>query len=129
MDVLATPTHSFDAVTKTVIANVEGFLDFETFKKICLISVEKLKEHKTGNLLVDTSSLKVMPKENQIWIQGVWFPLAMQAGMSKLAFLVPDNPFGRASMEAANKEASNEGAVAMRYFFNKQEALDWLREG
>lgn len=128
MDSITIPTHQYDVDSKTVIANYQGFLDFESFKKICLDTIENLKKHKSHNVLADTSAVKVMPKENQIWIQGVWFPLALQVGMSKIAFLVPNNPFGRASMEAANKEVESGAAVSMRYFFNKDEALAWLSE-
>jgi hypothetical protein len=120
-------TYFFDPGLSSVVTIYSGFLKHDAFKEICLGALETAQTHQLSKILVDTSHLKVMLKESQQWIEDVWFPRAKQIGIKHMAFLVPEDIFGRMSMEATNKKEEQEGDIDIRYFDNAAEAKLWLK--
>ena len=126
-DVLLKNDCHYDSTLKAVHANYDGFLDEQTFKSISNKAIEVLKDRNGERILVDTSGMKVIPKENQEWIQADWFPRAIQAGLKAMAFITPRNIFGEVSAKATNQTVEEESLpIALEYFYNKEEAVQWL---
>lgn len=106
---------------------ITGFLDEQTFKNISNKAIEVLKENNGSRILVDTSGMKVIPKENQEWIQADWFPRAIQSGLKVMAFITPRNIFGEVSTKATNSTVEEESLpIKLEYFYNKEEAVQWM---
>lgn len=126
-DVLLKNDCHHDTTLNAVHANYDCFLDEQTFKDISNKAIIMLAEKKATKILVDTSGMKVIPKENQEWIQGDWFPRAIQAGLKTMAFITPRNIFGEVSTKATNQKVEDEQLpVSLEYFYNKEEAVEWL---
>lgn len=118
----------FDEDLHFVVSVFEGFLNYEEFTDLALGTLKVVEKFKADKILVDTSRLKVMIKENQQWIDTVWFPKAKNIGVSYMAFLVPEDIFGKMSMEATNKNAIAEGEIIIKYFEDLAAAQEWLQQ-
>lgn len=118
-------THQFNEEKDFLVAIYIGFLKHEEFVKISNDSLKLMVKYGTSKLLVDTSKLKVMPPENQEWIQESWFPRAMDVGLKKMAFITPENIFGEVSAKNANEKA-NQLPLDLAYFSDYLEAETWL---
>ena len=123
---MANPIHQVDLEKNYLLAVYEGFLKFDEFVDISEESLKLMKQYSIGKVLVDTYKLKVMPMENQLWIQEVWFPKAVQLGLQRIAFIKPENVFGEASAKAANEKAEVEMPVDIAYFSDRGQAENWL---
>lgn len=114
---------------KAIVANYDGFVMEDKMKEIANKTLTMLMESKVEKVLVDTSSMKVMPKESQDWIQDDWFPRAVSAGVQKMAFVTPDNIFGEVSTKTANSAVEeNDLAIDIRYFQSLNAAMAWVEE-
>ncbi|MFC6996148.1 STAS/SEC14 domain-containing protein [Rufibacter roseus] len=120
-------TTRLDQDLQAVISTYKGFLKHQEFMEISLATLDLAKEHGLSKIFVDTVHLKVMLQESQQWINQVWFGKAKQVGIRHMAFLIPEDIFGRMSMEATNKQALQEGAIEIKYFDKVEEARQWLK--
>ncbi|WP_026461951.1 hypothetical protein [Adhaeribacter aquaticus] len=119
--------HFYDEELGAVISVYEGFLKFDEFKEIASSTLGVIRKTTSSKILVNTSQLKVMVKQNQDWINDVWFPEAKRAGVRYMAFLVPEDIFGKISMEATNKQVLAEGEITIEYFDQESLARNWLK--
>jgi hypothetical protein len=87
--------------------------------------IELLKEHNTDKKLIDNRQLGMLTPRNREWIQKTWFPLAVEAGLKRMAFIMPNNIFGKVSTEDANRYAHHT-PVEINYFYTPEEAINWL---
>lgn len=108
-----------------VISNYSGHFLSPSFQTICLKAITLLEAHQASCILVDNSQLHMLSIENRVWIQKTWFPKALKAGLRRIAFVMPDNIFGRVATVNANRYATDK-RLQIRYFTNQKEALFWL---
>ncbi|MFD2248651.1 hypothetical protein [Pontibacter ruber] len=121
-------TYYFDPGIQAAVSVYTGFLKPDVFREIALGTLAVLEEHNANKILADTSGLKVMPQENQQWLDEVWFPKAKELHVRYIAFLVPADVFGKMSMEQSNKAAIQENMINIKYFEDIIEAKLWLRQ-
>jgi len=117
---------SIDFTTNSVFAIFDNYIKEDSFKEFALSILDKVKSSGKRKMLCDTSGLKVMPQSIQEWINGVWFSEANKLGVSHLAFIVPENLFGKLSMEQTNSKKENIGSIDIKYFNGMNTAKDWL---
>lgn len=120
-------TNQVDTILRAVLATFAGFLPFHEFKQIAEESLAFVLANGYSKILVDTSKIKVIQKESQEWINEEWFPKAIQAGVTHMAFLIPQDFFGKVSVEATNKQIAQRGDIEIQYFTEATEARRWLR--
>jgi hypothetical protein len=70
--------------------------------------------------------MKILTSETQVWIDEVWFPKAIISGLKHLAFIVPDDTFGKASMDIANADVKEKYGINIEYFTNEELAKQWI---
>lgn len=116
----------FDEVNNIIVLEFSGRPNLDEFKEVAMSALELLKQHKAGKILNDTSQLEIVSIENQDWTQEVWFPEAGKLGLKHFAFLMPSDIFGQVSAQQANEKAESEGAIRIKYFDSKDEAVEWL---
>ncbi|ALI99312.1 STAS/SEC14 domain-containing protein [Rufibacter tibetensis] len=120
-------TNQVDIVSRVVLATFEGFLKYHEFKQIAENSLALVQETGYSKILVDTSKIKVIQKESQEWINNEWFPKAVNAGVTHMAFLIPQDYFGKVSVESTNKHMAQRGDIEIQYFTDEKSARRWLR--
>jgi len=85
-----------------------------------------LKSKQSDKQLNDVKRMKPLKKEIQIWMNEVWFPKAKETGLKYMAFVIPDDIFGKMSLEGANKSAPNKFNIEIQYFNDIENAKQWL---
>lgn len=122
---MKTNQNEYHPATGLVVSSFCGHFHSDDFKVLCRQTIRLIKKHRAKLLLVDTANLEMMSQENRAWVQECWFPEATSAGLQQIAFIMPDNIFGRAVIKDANEKAVHE-PLSICYFSNKEDALDWL---
>ncbi len=116
----------FDPATNAAMGVFIGFLSPDEFKVIANDLLVILETKKVKKQINDVKQMKVLKQEVQIWLNDVWFPKAQKNGLKYFAFVVPDDIFGKMSMEGANKSAPNKFDIEIQYFSEIIEAKKWL---
>lgn len=116
----------FDSRTNAAIGTFVGFLTPEEFKVVANQLLGILETKRLKKQLNDIKQMKVLKPEVQEWLNTDWFPRAQKIGLKYFAFVVPDDIFGKMSMDGANKNAQNAFGIEIQYFNNLDAAKNWL---
>ncbi|HCT29183.1 MAG TPA: hypothetical protein DIW31_00250 [Bacteroidales bacterium] len=116
----------YDMKTNAAIGTFIGFLSPEEFKAIANQLLDILESKKIKKQLNDIKLMKVLKPEVQEWLNTEWFPKAQKIGLRYFAFVVPDDIFGKMSMDGANKKAKDTFGIEIQYFNTLENAKNWL---
>jgi len=118
---------TIDHGTNSILAVFDNYIKEDEFKQFAVDILDKVKTSGKTKLLYDTRGLKVMPQSIQDWINETWFPQANNLGVSHMAFIVPDNIFGKVSMEQTNSKKEKVGNISIQYFNSQSNAQSWIK--
>ncbi|HNV53490.1 MAG TPA: hypothetical protein PLH91_00145 [Tenuifilaceae bacterium] len=116
----------YDSRTNAAIGTFVGFLTPDEFKTVANQLLGILETKRLKKQLNDIKQMKVLKPEVQEWLNTDWFPRAQKIGLKYFAFVVPDDIFGKMSMDGANKNAQNAFGMEIQYFNNVDAAKNWL---
>lgn len=116
----------FDFPTNAAVGTFVGFLSPDEFKSLANQLLDILEKKKIKKQLNDIKRMKVLKPEVQEWLNTIWFPKAKQAGLKYFAFVVPDDIFGKMSMDGANRKAQDTFGIEIQYFNTIDNAKNWL---
>jgi len=116
----------YDVSTNAAIGTFIGFLSPDEFKTLANQLLNILETKKIKKQLNDVKQMKVLKPEVQEWLNTIWFPKAQKIGLRYFAFVVPDDIFGKMSMDGANKNASKVFDIEIQYFNTLENAKNWL---
>lgn len=116
----------YDSRTNAAIGTFVGFLTPDEFKAVANQLISILETKRLKKQLNDIKQMKVLKPEVQEWLNTDWFPRAQKIGLKYFAFVVPDDIFGKMSMDGANKNAQNAFGMEIQYFNNLEAAKNWL---
>lgn len=116
----------YDSRTNAAIGTFVGFLTPDEFKAVANQLISILETKRLKKQLNDIKQMKVLKPEVQEWLNTDWFPRAQKIGLKYFAFVVPDDIFGKMSMDGANKNAQNAFGMEIQYFNNVDAAKNWL---
>ncbi|MGE0078296.1 MAG: hypothetical protein AB7S48_10590 [Bacteroidales bacterium] len=119
-------TAVYDLKTNAAIGTFVGFLSTEEFKTVAIQLLGIIETKRLKKQLNDIKMMKVLKPEVQEWLNTEWFPRAQRAGLKYFAFVVPDDIFGKMSMDGANKNAQNTFGIDIQYFNDLEKAKNWL---
>ena len=109
-----------------VIWTISGFVNLNDFKEAANNTHQLRKKHNTSKQINDINNMKVLSNEIQEFIDKSYFPDAKNSGLKYFAFVVPENTFGKLSMENVNKGASEKYNMDIKYFNSQEKAIEWL---
>jgi hypothetical protein len=75
--------------------------------------------------VADTRKLAYPSREDEKWSIDVWFPRALEAGMTRLAVIMPEDALERVAVHGRVTEIAQNG-VTTAYFDTVDEAREWL---
>lgn len=107
-----------------VIVEYKDFLPFKRFKELSEKALSVIEEKKTNKFLAETGHMKSLEDETEKWKAEIWFPQAQEAGLKFVAFVIPNNVFGRMSLDAIKSNKIN--GLVMQKFRTVDEAKEWL---
>lgn len=120
----------YQADIPAVVAKFTGFMKSEEFKDFMKEGlkhlVSKLKSQNTL-WLADTTTHKVQPKSDTDWVVSEWNPAAKAAGLTHVAFLLPNDTFAKASVNNYQSSAVKQGEIAIGMFPTYEQAAEWYQ--
>jgi hypothetical protein len=119
---------SYDSANKTIIAKWIGFLKMEDLKKGCELMNVQIRSEKITRHISDQTELKVLAKELQEYIGGVWFDEVEKMGLRKIAILVAEDVFAQATVNKVNTNAQFRN-LQIQTFGSLDKCYQWLKEG
>lgn len=126
-------TLEYDATVPCITASFNGFMSSEQFRtflnKGLDALVEKKKIHNKILWLADTSKHVVQPDSDTKWVADDWNVRALKAGIRHVAFVLPENVFGNASVKRyAENNDKNSDKMVVQMFGDVRSAKDWFRK-
>eukprot|EP01113_Clastostelium_recurvatum_P030244 TRINITY_DN3665_c0_g3_i2.p1 TRINITY_DN3665_c0_g3~~TRINITY_DN3665_c0_g3_i2.p1 ORF type:complete len:136 (-),score=32.23 TRINITY_DN3665_c0_g3_i2:33-440(-) len=105
------------------------FLNYNTsedFRRNTEFLVKSIEERHLSKLIIDTESLKIIGKEDQIWSNTEMVPRMLNAGVRLMAIVNSLYYFTRLGA-ASILETFDKERTAIEYFNNRDDALSWLK--
>ena len=109
-----------------------GFVKSDSFRGIleeARIHFENLKEtYPNLGWLADTIKLRVISKEDRIWVENEYNPKLFQSGLQYMAIVMPEEIFGQMSIkDIVSDNDKHVNTYHMKLFDNEKEAKNWLK--
>ena len=89
----------WDGVHQHVHTEWRAFADSAELRSGLLKGIRAIKEHRAAAYVSDARKVKVIVHEDQKWIKAIWMPLAIQAGLKRLAFVTAPTWLGKLTIE------------------------------
>jgi hypothetical protein len=93
----------YDSTVPCITATFNGFMSSEQFRaflnKGLDYLIEKKQLHNKILWLADTRKHVVQPDKDTTWVAESWNPRALKGGIRHVAFVLPENVFGNASVK------------------------------
>jgi hypothetical protein len=87
--------------------------------------LDAIRDKKADRLVSDNRRLEVVTDQDQLWIRDTWVPLAVAAGLRRIAVVLARQGLGRiASEEILSRSVDRE--FVTRTFDSAPDALKWV---
>ena len=117
----------WDAVNRHVHSEWKGFANSEEFRSGLLRGLQAITDNHAAAYLSDARKLRVIVHEDQRWVQEKWMPLAMQAGLKRIAFVTASTGLGRLTIQDVVVLVDHHG-LESRTFSSVDAARRWVSE-
>jgi hypothetical protein len=120
-------TIRWDGVHNHVLSEWKGFANSAELRAGLLKGIEAISDNHAMAYVSDARKLKVIVHEDQRWVQEKWLPLAIQAGLKRLAFVTAGTGLGKATIEDTVVLVDNHG-LESRTFSSVDAAWHWVAQ-
>ena len=125
-------TLEYDATVPCITATFNGFMSSEQFRNFLNKGldhlIEKRQVHPRMLWLADTRKHVVQPDKDTKWVADEWNPRALKGGIYHVAFVLPENVFGNASVKRyADNTLQKKDEMVVQMFGDIKTAKDWFR--
>ncbi|MBN1116912.1 MAG: hypothetical protein JXA77_06900 [Bacteroidales bacterium] len=124
----------FNEEVPCVIWKPSKFMNSDQFKKLMTTGIDFYikKKPDVSNLvwLNDSRDMKVIGKEDQKWLEEFVTNQALKYGLKYIAFVLPENVFGKLIVNAYIKSTLDRKAseLEIKTFSDYNKAVEWLSE-
>lgn len=117
---------TWDPTLKAVYVDVQGWGDLIELAALLEAGLQALTEHRGSRLLAEDRNVKRVTKSDQDWIVEEFFPRALSAGLSRVAFVITN----KRALESVDQLVGRMPAakVEVAHFATVDEARSWLKE-
>jgi hypothetical protein len=121
-------TIRWDAERRYVHAEWKGFCNSLQFREGTLKILEAIRDKSSALLVSDNRRLEGVVDQDQLWLRDTWVPIAVAAGLQRIAVLVARQGLGKiASQEIIGR--FGETAFVTRMFDSVDAAVEWVADG
>lgn len=125
-------TLEYDSSVPCITATFNGFMSSEQFRHFLNKGLDQLIEKKEMHprmlWLADTRKHVVQPDKDTKWVADEWNPRALKGGIYHVAFVLPENVFGNASVKRyADNTLQKKDEMVVQMFGDIKSAKDWFR--
>ena len=117
----------WDPGHQCVYAEWRGFANSREFRASLMRIVDTIRAHNSGLLVSDNRRLEGVADQDQLWIRDTWTPLAVAAGLKRIAVVVAHHGLGKIATEEILSQVGMK-AFATRTFTTVSEATEWVSE-
>ena len=115
-----------------ILLEWKGDVLLEEWIEILSRGIDEVETLKVTNWIGDTSNLGATGEEHNQWIQEVFTPRLAQAGLKKLAVVLPNDVLGEMAMQEIMDDLKNTAATTSsdldsKYTKDINEAIDWVK--
>jgi hypothetical protein len=89
----------WDSAHQCVIAEWQGFATREEFQGALTRALEVIREKKAVSFVNDTRRLELVSDEDQRWVRYTWAPLAIAAGVKRIAVVIAKHGLSKMAIE------------------------------
>jgi len=89
--------------------------------------LDAIQTIRATSLISDNRRLEGIADQDQLWIRDTWTPLAVAAGLKRIAVVVPQRGLGRIATEQVLSQVGM-AQFATRTFTTVSEAMEWAAE-
>lgn len=115
----------WDADARCVHAEFKAFATSAEFRSGCQTIIAAIKDRKAVSLISDNRRLEGVTGEDQLWLRDTWFPMAVSAGLTRIATVLAPRGLGRIASEEIIRAADTD-KLMIRTFDSLPEAISWL---
>jgi hypothetical protein len=120
-------TIRWDGAHSHVLSEWKGFANSAELRAGLLKGIQAISDNHAVAYVSDARKLKVIVHEDQRWVQEKWLPLAIQAGLRRLAFVTAGTGLGKATIEDTVVLVDNHG-LESRTFSSVEAARHWVAQ-
>lgn len=108
-----------------VYAEFKAFANSGEFRAGTLKILEAIRDKHASSLISDNRKLEGVAVEDQLWLRDTWVPLAVAAGIKRIAVVLARSGLGKIASEEIISQIGTT-KFAMRTFESSQEATKWV---
>ena len=116
----------YDADIPCVVMIWKGYATSAAFREGNAQVLAQITERRASKLLGDVTDFVLIGAEDQAWLNEVWIPRAMHAGLRKVALVQPSFYFNRVAIDSVAQKLDRD-RVELGFFDNRDAAKEWLR--
>ena len=121
----------YDAGVACVSMIWKGYATSAQFREANERVLAAIKERRAAKLLGDAKEFVLIGADDQAWLASNWIPRALQAGVRKIALVMPRFYFNRVAVDTVAQRLAGDFArelVSIEYFDARGAARTWLAE-
>jgi hypothetical protein len=125
-------TLEYDSTVPCITATFNGFMSSDQFRNFLNKGLDHLIEKKRSHAkilwLADTRKHVVQPDKDTKWVADEWNPRALKGGIHHVAFVLPENVFGNASVKRyADNTLQKKDEMVVQMFGDIKSAKEWFK--
>jgi hypothetical protein len=117
----------YDVNIPCVVMTWKGYATSAVFRATNEQVLESIAQRRASKLLGDITEFVLIGADDQDWLNTVWLPSAMEAGLRMVALVTPNFYFNRVAVENVVKKL-DPTQLQVAYFATRGEAAAWLKE-
>lgn len=117
----------WDSENRCVFAEWKGFATSAEFQSALLKALQVVREKHAVSFVNDTRKLELVSDEDQIWLRYTWPPLAIEAGLRRLAVVIARSGLSKMAIEEMFKRR-RKTVLQSRTFDSVADAMKWVAE-
>ncbi|HJS79214.1 MAG TPA: STAS/SEC14 domain-containing protein [Vitreimonas sp.] len=119
-------TIDYDADIPCVVMIWKGYATSAAFREGNAQVLAQITQRRASKLLGDVTDFVLIGAEDQAWLNEVWIPRAVHAGLRKVALVQPNFYFNRVAIDSVAQKLDRD-RVELGFFDNRDAAKEWLR--
>ena len=103
----------------------DGFFSYEEVVGITEHVYDMLRYYNVKKCIINLQQVKIYPSGAEEYLRDVWYNKLLQTSLSRIAYVVPEDIFGRTSMIVVHAGSAVK-KIQREYFTDEASAKEWL---
>jgi hypothetical protein len=117
----------WDSARRLVHSEWRAFANSAELRAGLLRGIQAIKDQRAVAYVTDTRKVKVVVHDDQKWIEDTWLPLALEAGLKRIAVVTAASGLGKLTVEDVVGLVDDDGLLS-RSFDSLAPAMRWASE-